>query len=75
MKGNSPNNIAKAGGSISIGGAIVFAVIAFFVYFAWTKVRTDNCLQNAYESYNKQWATTCKSLKRQKFPLIAPASL
>lgn len=62
MKDNSPTDHAKKSHSISIGGAIVFAVIAFFGYGAWTKFRTDNCLQNVYESYNKEWANTCKSL-------------
>ncbi|HIH8947555.1 TPA: hypothetical protein ACYUR3_002103 [Legionella pneumophila] len=64
MKDNSPTDYAKTNHSISIGGAIVFAVIAFFGYGAWTKVRTDNCLQNTYESYKQEWASTCKSLAK-----------
>ncbi|WP_058480898.1 hypothetical protein [Legionella waltersii] len=62
MNDYSPTDNSKTTSSISIGGAIVFAVIAFFGYGAWTKTRTDNCLQNIYELYKEEWANTCKSL-------------
>jgi len=67
MKNDYPHDNAKKSGSIStisIGSAIVFAVIAFVAYGFWTKVRTDNCLQEVYESYNREWATACKSLAK-----------
>ncbi|TAL60807.1 MAG: hypothetical protein EPN84_08975 [Legionella sp.] len=64
MKDNSPHDYEKKSRSISIGGAIVFAVIAFLAYGAWTKVRTDNCLQNATDLYLQEWASTCKQLAK-----------
>lgn len=51
---------------ISIGGAIVFAVIALFVYEIWTKSRIDDCIYQAYAAYNYQWDFKCKALGKSK---------
>ena len=73
MKDIPHKNKSKSGGYFSIAGAIVFAVIAFFAYGAWTKSRVDDCLQSTYNAYDKQWAATCKSLaKKEKGHSAAP---
>ena len=43
---------------------IVFAVLALFSYGAWTKLRVDNCLDNAREAYNQQWASKCELIAK-----------
>ena len=60
---DKPSNIQPNGSQfVSIGGAIVFAVIAFFAYEVWTKSRIDDCIKVVYDTYTDQWAFKCKTL-------------
>jgi hypothetical protein len=59
---NLSDNKPNGSSFISIGGAIVFAVIAFFAYEVWTKSRIDDCINVAYSTYTDQWTFTCKTL-------------
>jgi hypothetical protein len=45
----------------SYKGIIIFAIITLFIYGAWTKLRVDDCLVDARNSYEHEWAASCKS--------------
>lgn len=46
---------------VSYKGVIVFAIIALFIYGAWTKIRVDICLSDARDEYNQNWSAACKT--------------
>lgn len=45
----------------SYKGVIIFAIIALFIYGAWTKARVDICLNDARDMYVQDWAAACKN--------------
>lgn len=45
----------------SYKGVIIFAIIALFIYGAWTKARVDICLSDASDAYQQDWAAACKT--------------
>jgi len=50
----------------SYKGVIAFAIIAVFVYGAWTKLRTDDCLNDARNSYESDWKAACKATAKSE---------
>jgi hypothetical protein len=50
----------------SYKGVIIFAIIALVAYGAWTKLRTDDCLNNARDAYVNEWKASCKTTAKSE---------